>query len=158
VEEEGVKRWLAESGAEALARLSWQQGRQRAGEFRGLLAQTRERLALVYAGDEPDEVKRVAKAQAFGRLQADYAQLKTQWDGFAGYDRWMGRELNNAHLAGMQTYSRWVPALQRLLADLQGDMRAFHARCEQLASLDGEQRRAVLQELQANGRHHGAGG
>jgi predicted aminopeptidase len=149
VEEEGIRRWLAANQAQGPERERWRETRQRSKQFRALLQQARAELLSLYQSELSEQAKLLAKAERFAQLQVDYAQLKVQWGGFSGYDRWMSRELNNAHLAGMQTYAQWAPALRRLLADLQGDMRAFHARCEELAGLDMEQRRSALLQLQA---------
>ena len=82
-------------------------------------------------------------------------RLPYQQDGSRGgdeisatyFDRWMERDLNNAHLASLQTYSQWVRALRHLLQQLDGDLEAFHARCEQLAELEIAQRQRALERL-----------
>ena len=42
------------------------------------------------------------------------------------YDFWFERGVNNAAIALLSTYDRWVPALEALLARSGGDLRAFY--------------------------------
>ena len=81
------------------------------------------------------------------QLQADYRQLKDGWGGYAGYDRWFARPLNNAHLASVATYHSLVPAFRQLLHHLDGAMPAFHAACRELAELPRLARDAYLGSL-----------
>jgi len=153
VEKEGVRRWLRwrqaqQPGAGGVLE-RWRLAEQRAEQFRALIGETRARLATLYAGEGPEQFKLGRKAQLFAQLQSDYSLLKQSWDGYSGYDRWMQRDLNNAHLMGLQTYTRWLPALRHLLHGLHGDMQAFHRECEALAEAPFDERQARLRQLQA---------
>jgi predicted aminopeptidase len=70
--------------------------------------------------------------------------MRWSWGGYRGFDRWFAQDLNNAKLALVATYNELVPRFGRLLAELNGDMSAFHERVAQLAALDAQQRRAGL--------------
>jgi predicted aminopeptidase len=146
VEEVGVRRWLLASGREALLP-AWEVGRARSREFEALLATVRERLAAVYASDEPEAVKRELKALAFEGLKAAYRDLRAGWDGWPGYDRWFEEPLNNARLIPSATYRALVPALTGLLAESGGELESFYRRCEALAELTPEERGERLREL-----------
>ena len=148
VEEEGVRRWLEATGREALLP-GWRLGRERAQAFEALLDGTRRDLGALYASDVTPEEKRLGKARAFDALEAAYAALKAQWDGWSGYDRWFEAPLNNARLIPSATYRRLLPAFDVLLAESGGDLEAFYARCEQLAALDAAEREARLDSLLA---------
>jgi len=147
VEKVGVRRWLLEASSEE-ALSSWRLKRRREREFGGLIGDLRRELEGLYQSDQRREVKLLAKDAGFERLRGRYQALKKRWGGYAGFDRWMGRELNNAHLASFQTYSQWVPALRQLLADSGGDLKVFHQRCRELAKLRVPQRRQALLGLQ----------
>jgi predicted aminopeptidase len=153
VEKEGVRRWL-EQRAQRLGQGSdlvdsWREAQRRSLEFRGLIADVRRRLVTLYASDLGRADKLAGKVEAFAALQAEYRQLKQRWGGYAGYDKWMRRDLNNAHLAGLQTYSQWVRALRHLLHELENDLDAFHRACDELAALDYAERQLRLAGLQA---------
>lgn len=131
VEEEGVRRWLAATGREALLeRFTVQQSRKRA--FVELVDEARLRLAALYATRLEPARMRAAKRAEFARLAARYAALKSRWGGYAGYDRFM-RTPNNALLASIATYTLRVPEFRRLFAESNGDFAAFYARVRALA-------------------------
>ncbi len=86
---------------------------------------------------------RIAKNREFGRLKFDYQALKAGWGGYAGYDTWFARPINNARLASVATYHDCVPGLERELAAA-GSLPAFYARADALAKLTRAERRAAV--------------
>jgi predicted aminopeptidase len=143
VEDAGVRRWLQQSGrAHEIAGYEATITRQR--EFASLLLDGRARLARLYASGLPPEQMRIEKQREFGRLQYRYELLRRdRWQGYAGYDAWFGRSLNNAHLAAVATYEDCVPGLLRLLEEA-GSLPAFYARVEATRDLTAQARRAEL--------------
>ncbi|MCB1925364.1 MAG: aminopeptidase [Gammaproteobacteria bacterium] len=154
VEREGVSRWLRVAGDDAL-RAAHAQRVLRQQQFLELVASTRSRLEALYVRDMADAQRAVDKAATFAALQDGYRRLRAGWSGYAGYDAWFDRALNNAHVAGIATYNRWEPALRELLSQHDGDFKAFHAACAALAKLPDEQRDRALKRLaeQAALRH-----
>jgi len=148
VEEEGVRRWLAQHSSPA-ERAAYAAARARRAEFVALVLRYRERAAELYREPLSDEAKRAAKAKLFAGLGADYGELKArQWGGFAGYDRFFAG-LNNAHLASVATYEALVPAFRALLAREGGDLPKFYAAVKALAALPQAERDRELAELAA---------
>ena len=142
VAEYGTRRWLMQSGdAGGLDAYEGQSLIQT--QFAELIGRQRERLRAIYAGSEPAEAKRRAKAAAFDALRSEYAALKPAWEGRANYDAWFSRPLNNADIASVATYRYWVPGLLWLLESRGLD--AFYEEVETLTALDTEQRRQRLQ-------------
>jgi predicted aminopeptidase len=142
VEQDGVQRWLEAHGdREGLDRYRTAVARE--ADFAQLLRTARERLQDLYGSDAPAGVLRIEKQREFGRLKFEYAQQRLRWGGYAGYDAWFARPLNNAHLAAVATYHDCVPGLQRELA-VSGSLAAFHERAAALAQLPAEQRRAAV--------------
>ncbi len=95
-------------------------------------------------------VKRAHKAEVVAKLRSDYEQLKANWGGYAGYDHWFQRSLNNAQLSTVATYYTLLPAFEQLLAQNGGDLQKFYAEAKVLASLskeEREQRMAALAKL-----------
>ncbi|HVY64043.1 MAG TPA: aminopeptidase [Gammaproteobacteria bacterium] len=141
IEEYGTERWLMTHGTAAdLDR--YLKRRRHGADFGQLIAAQQARLREVYARSEPDEAKRGDKRAAFDALRADYAELKARWGGSGEYDAWFARPLNNAALAAVATYTRWVPALRSRLETRGLD--AFYADAEALAELTNEERAARL--------------
>ena len=142
VEQEGVRRWLAARGRSAeLGAYGLSLARET--EFAALLRAARKRLAALYASGADVAQMRVAKQREFGRLKFDYAQLRSRWGGYAGYDGWFARVLNNAHLASVATYQDCVPGLRAEL-DAAGSLPAFYARAAQLGALPAQEWRAAV--------------
>lgn len=138
----GVRRWYEMHAApDALA--EWLRQAERERDFTALLAAARERLVRLYDDGEPAEQMRPAKEREFGRLKFEYAQLRTQWGGFAGYDGWFARALNNANLAAVATYEDCVPGLTREL-EAAGSLPAFHLRAAELGRLPRAARHAAV--------------
>jgi predicted aminopeptidase len=147
VENEGVARWLLEQH-NATMQQAYTDFAQRKAEFLDLLLQSRERLALLYSSQAADAVKRESKVAEFARLKVDYEQLKREhWGGYAGYDRFFSRDLNNAHLAAVAAYTQWVPAFDALLERSQGDMGRFLEAARVLSKLNEAERTAELARL-----------
>lgn len=147
VEEAGVERWLARSGVagEAL-RAAWVKKSERERQFKALLLGAREDLKTLYASQERRAAKSSGKRERIARLKADYAELKTSWGGFAGYDRWFESEPSNASLASVGAYHDHVAAFRELMAQSQG-MPAFYKAAKALADLPERARSTRLERL-----------
>ncbi len=146
VEEEGVRRWL-EQRQDATALAHYSEDRRRHAQFIQLVMATRAELVQLYAADMNAAERRAAKARAFAELRERYQRLRTEWGGNAGYDSWFAQDINNAHIAALNTYQEYVPAFRALLAQQQGDLPAFYAAARDLGTLPAAQRQARLREL-----------
>lgn len=135
VEREGVRRWLAAGGREAeLSRHG--QVRERERDLAQLFEATRARLAGLYASGLAPQVMREKKRAAFAELAAHPAYQR--------HARRLGAMPNNALLASHAIYSQHVPAFERLLASLGGDLEKFYAEVSALAALDKAERERRL--------------
>jgi predicted aminopeptidase len=147
VQLEGVRRWLAHQ-QQVDSFDEYAMDSQRDNEFVELLISYREKLMELYASQKQDRHKRATKRRILNRLRRAYLVLKESWDGYAGYDHWFEKRLNNAVLAPVGTYHQDVPVFQALLEQHQGDLPSFYQAAEQLAQMDAEQRRQELNVLQ----------
>jgi len=146
VELEGVKRWLQHQDSPELMH-KYQQRKDRHKQFVALVNGTRDRLETLYGGsDEPGEM-RDKKAAIIEDMKQQYQQLKAGWDGYAGYDRWFSKPINNAQIAAVTTYRDYVPAFQALLAKNNYDMRAFYDAVVELGELPKKDRTLAIQDL-----------
>lgn len=136
VEEEGVRRWLAAQGRpDAID--EYRARRARSERFAELLRATRNVLRQIFESDSSPEAMRAAKVIAYDALRTRYRQVRDEeWGGFAGYDRWFERELNNADLAAVGTYNDRAPALRALLESLDYDLDAFYRAASDYAAPD----------------------
>lgn len=156
VEQEGLRRWVAVNGNPLGFDAYVLQDRRRQG-FLALVKKYQEKIAELYRqeGMEPEEMRR-RKAALFRVMRAEYADLKADWHGYAGYDAWFDPPLNNAKLNSVGTYYDLVPALTRLLASQNGSLAAFYAECRVLAELPQPERNRRLMSLQPPAMAHAA--
>jgi predicted aminopeptidase len=141
VEQYAVETWLQSRGQfEALTR--YRQALLRRQQFADLIARQRQRLIDVFAAGSDPESLRNAKAGAFAVMQQDYVSLRAEWGGSGEYDGWFAEGFDNARLAALTSYQRWVPALKaRIGARGPAD---FYADMELLIELDSAVREARL--------------
>jgi predicted aminopeptidase len=161
VELEGVRRWLAARGDSGEYRRYFER-RHRRDQLIALVLAHRARLEQLYASAASDAEKLADKERILGELRQGYSTLKASWGGdtsFAdrteargagqgcpgcNFDAWIAQDLNNAKLASVGLYHRYVPAFQRLLAAHGGDLTAFYAAAEALAQRSKDERVALL--------------
>jgi predicted aminopeptidase len=142
VEDEGIRRWLQQQGR-AGEIVAHEASMARQKDFATLLRDTRDRLARLYAADLPLATVRIQKQREFGALKFRYEQLRARWGGYAGYDAWFARALNNARLAAVATYEDCVPGLRHTL-QAAGSLPAFYAKVESTRPLNVQARHAEL--------------
>ena len=146
VERLGVQRWLA-SQASPEARQAYTRFDARRQQFRSLTQATRRELTAIYKENTPQAQQPRAleamKIIAMQRFRDDYAQLKTSWDGYAGYDGWVARA-NNASLGAQAAYDDLVPGFETLFEQTGGDWPSFYDAVRQLARQPQEARHKAL--------------
>ena len=149
VENEGMRRWIAHAATpEQFTEFETKQLRK--AQFQQLLTDAREQLRLVYASALVPDAKRRAKAETIAAMKRAYADLKTSWGGYAGYDPWISQPLNNAALGTVTLYTQRVPAFRALLDEEGGDLPRFYGRVAALARLSKAERSAALDQLMTN--------
>src|SRR5688572_5687303 len=134
VAEVGVRRWFNDKPA----MLDEFQVRQRREEdFVRLVMQAREELKRVYArSNESPAMLRIQKQEQIAKLRAEYAKVRDQeWGGYAGYDKWFQRPINNAQLNTVATYHHFVPSFRALLRKHDGDLEKFYMEVKALSKL-----------------------
>ncbi|MFC3149823.1 aminopeptidase [Litoribrevibacter euphylliae] len=142
VEESGVELWLKDR-PELITK--FQARRERSKGFTQLLRATRTKLDSVYQSDLSRNEKLEQKEQILSELTENYKQLKhTQWQDYAGYDRWFEKPVNNARLALVSTYNRWVPAFKEWIQQCNYDFPTFYEEVRKLSEQEKEERERVL--------------
>jgi predicted aminopeptidase len=149
VEELGTERWLSERGAMA-ALERYRIRRERRAEFGELIAAQQTRLRAIYSSGAPPAQLRADKERAFATLRAEYEALKAKWGGNTDYDAWFAQPLNNATLASVATYTRWLPALRARVQEV--GLAAFYADMAVVAKLDAAGRAEQLNVWEARSR------
>jgi predicted aminopeptidase len=143
VEDEGVRRWLEQSGRVADLGV-FRERRRRHLELVGLFERTRGRLRQLYAEDLPPEQMRVRKQAVIAELRDDYEARRGPGHLHLAFDSWFEQGLNNAHLVSVATYQDCVPGLRALLTEAGDDLPAFYARVRELVGKENAARREQL--------------
>ena len=133
IEEEGVERWIAKHGDEEM-RQAYLANNRRKMEFLALLGKYQRRLSANYASDATTEEKYIEKEKILDALQDEFKSVRVGWQGYAGYDGWFARQLNNAHLASIATYHSLVPGFRALMKN-EENLQAFYVVAKSLAAL-----------------------
>ena len=146
VERLGGQRWLAANASQA-AKDDYAALNTRRQQFRALTAAARRDLAQLYlsnpAPDQQNPRQVAAKSIAMQKFRSDYAQLKSSWGGFAGYDGWVARA-NNASFGAQAAYDELVPGFEALFEAGGRDWQRFYAAVRQLALLSKDERHQAL--------------
>lgn len=148
VEIEGVERWLVHRGrAQDIA--AYRLRRRRDARVVALILAYRQQLARAYQSDRDEHWKRARKTAIIKALRRRYHELVAGWDGYQGYARWFGQELNNAHFAVIAAYHDKLGAFQRLLACHDGDLALFYQAVAALADAAPAARDRALRVLES---------
>ena len=148
VESEGLRRWTSAHLAGG-QRASFDAQRARKAALAGLLRDYREQFRALYETPRAADLQRRAKADLLAALRGDYAALKAGWGGYAGYDKLLGADFNNATLVSFALYGELVPAFEALLQQEHHDLQRFYRRVRELAALDKAARHSALARLLA---------
>jgi len=145
VELAGVDRWLTAEGLREEAEAARERYR-REQEVVELLLEYRSHLEAAYGAAESDAWKRERKADLLRGLEAAYGRLRDAGGGTRGYDAWFATGVDNARLAAVGSYHRWVPAFEELLGSQGGDLETFYAEVDRLAALPAAERETRLSD------------
>jgi predicted aminopeptidase len=140
---EGVRRWMRKRDNTALY-LRYLEGRSQQGQFIALIGRHRDRLASLYDSEKATHEQHRQKTLQIASLRDDFAVLQRQWGDDDSYSAWMAAPINNAKLISVGLYFDLVPGFQQLLLSSNSNLEKFYTRCQALAELDNEARRAQL--------------
>jgi predicted aminopeptidase len=161
VGQEGARRWLKARGDEALLK-KYLAHLRHSDQFVHLVLGTRARLQTLY-GDQVTADGKIKAAEKKSRVSeqelrrqkqeildgmlAEFARLKTDWNGDSDYDGWFKHPINNSHLNSVAAYYDYLPAFEQILAANGGDMEKFYAAVEQLMKKPKSARHEELRAL-----------
>lgn len=146
VEQEGIRRWMDKKGKNEQYQ-EYLIDKKRESEFNQLLQSTREKLKQLYETKVNEIEKRQKKITIFSLMQKQYSQLKKSWGGYDGYDLWMNKNLNNAHLLLIATYHDLVPTFNAMLKEENYNLKKFYLAVKKYGALDKEKRAKKLKLL-----------
>ena len=143
VGERGVLRWLKARGEDVD---QYRKDRQAGVRLNDYLMTWRQRMHQLYTLKIPKATKIERKnwaMQEIGRCYRQYRELL----GAGQFDGYMEEPFNNARLAQISTYRRWLPAFEVLFSRRSGEWQTFHAEVLALSELSREERDERLLQL-----------
>jgi len=149
VEQEGLRRWMTAANTPQ-AYQAYLRQRRRRHEFVALVMKYRLQLESLYRQSLSYDDKRKAKITMFNQMRIEYDRLKSNWQGYTGFDYWYDEPLNNAKLLSVSTYHDYVPAFIRILEQNEGDLVKFYGACKSLSKLPKTERSFRLQKIWGN--------
>lgn len=142
IEETGVELWLRK---QPNLMAQYKERKAYAAKFIEILRNTRNQLELTYSSNKSRAEKLNAKEKIIEDLKKTYEEVKvSQWDGYSGFDGWFEKPVNNARLALVNTYTRWVPAFKNWIKACNYDFPKFYQAAKELAEQDQAERHRVL--------------
>jgi predicted aminopeptidase len=154
IEMEGVRRWFVANARKHKNKnylqdylQSYLQDKARQHDFVRLVMRYQDKLKVLYSTDWKEEAMFEGKQEIFNDMRKDYQQLKLKWSGYSGYDAWMSGEINNAKIASVAMYQKYVPAFQALLKQHQGRLQDFYQGVRRISVMDVEKRRKYMSEI-----------
>lgn len=140
----GVLKWLKQN-AEQPEYDAYINAQAQDEQFITLVMKYKALLNGLYQSGENDESMRTGKKALFSQMRDEYKLLSRNWaeDSYAG---WFETEINNAKLAAIVTYRKYVPALLDLYEKLDNDLNQFYGFVKLLADCDQFQRRKTLEQ------------
>jgi len=148
VQNAGTRRWLYVRNKPGLFQ-QYTLNQQRDAQVIQLILAYRKKLQQMY--DRPDlndKHKRARKQTLFAELKQAYHRLKAPWGEYRRYDGFFSKPLNNASLVPIGTYYDKVPAFEKLLQNLNGDLTAFYKEVKRIGDLPPTQREQYFKQLQ----------
>jgi len=143
VELEGLRRWLDGKGNKAIYD-NLIERKKRRESFIELVLKFRSLLESLYSANLSDTKKRSRKKEIYAELRSEYKRLKRDWGGNRSYDLWFDDSLNNAKMNTIFTYYDFVPAFQKLLNSVDGDLELFYRKCRTIAEMQKPDRHRTL--------------
>lgn len=149
IEQEGLKRWQAETQASHRYN-DYLKNYRRQQQFIRLIMQYRRLLETLYQSEASTIDKREQKISIFSELRDEFDRLKTSKNGLSAYDNWMNNSLNNAKIASVAAYHDFVPAFQKMLVENDGNLNQFYTACRELAQGTKDERHRILSSYLEN--------
>jgi predicted aminopeptidase len=144
VERIGGRQWLEKHASDA-ARKEYAEFDARRTQFRALSLATRQKLEQIYVPAQKNSAQAAMKNVAYEEFKASYAQLKTSWGGYAGYDPWVARA-NNASFGAQAAYDELVPQFEALFEREGRDFARFYDAVKRMVPLAKDERRNQLKQ------------
>jgi predicted aminopeptidase len=140
----GVTRWLEQHPDTNLLK-EYEQSQHQEKEFIDLIMRYKSILADIYGSAENGKRKR--KKLAFQQMRNEYLEISKTWRKDI-YKKWFSTDINNAKLAAIVTYRKYVPAFIDIYGKLKKDLLKFYSYNKSLSNCKPMKRIEILENRQ----------
>lgn len=138
----GVRQWLSTSGqTEQLE--AYENYLARENAFVNLILKYKPLLEDIYRRDTPNDFKRREKQRLFNSIKSEYEDIKTDWDKDY-YGNWIRLKLNNASMASVISYRKYLNSFMKLYESTNNDIENFYKKVNLLAKCTFSERQRLL--------------
>ncbi|MCG8378779.1 MAG: aminopeptidase [Proteobacteria bacterium] len=138
----GVKRWLVSSARKGLLK-EYNDFLSREEEFVNLILKYKEKLEVLYSTNLPDQIKRDRKKELFNGIREEYKIIKLNWQKDY-YGNWIKTRLNNASIASVVSYRKYLPAFLNMFEASQENIDIFFNKIRILTQCSLAERQMIL--------------
>ena len=142
----GVRKWLAKKHVQKEIE-AFESEQRKENQFIDLVMHYRNLLDSLYNSEIKNSVKRTRKAELFRQMREDYEVMHQDWNS-NDYKSWFAEEINNAKLAAVITYRRYVPVLLEIYEETGGNLNDFYNIIKTLSLCTPEKREEILNKRQ----------
>lgn len=138
----GVTKWLEQKqDKEQLKEYQLSQSHEKA--FVALVIRYKSILDKLYKSSENENIKRKRKKDLFKKMRDEYFELTQEW-GANPYKKLFSSEMNNAKLASIVTYRKFVPAFLEIYEKLNKNLARFYSFSKLLSHCKPMKRKEIL--------------
>ncbi len=138
----GVTKWLEQKQNKNLID-EYQESQFQEQAFVALVMRYKSILNDIYHSSENIKIKRKQKEKALQRMKEEYNQLTEQW-GESPYKTWFSTDLNNAKLASIVIYRKYVSTFLEIYEKLGKDLSRFYSYAKSLSRCKPMKRKDIL--------------
>lgn len=139
----GVTRWLKRN-ADKIVLKKYEQSQYQEKKFIDLVMRYKSLLTNIYQSPENEELKRKQKEVTLQQMSNDYFKISATWKNNT-YKTWFSTGINNAKLAAIVTYRKYVPAFMEIYEKLEKDLSRFYLYSKSLSNCKPLKRKEILE-------------
>lgn len=139
----GVIKWLENKKNKKLLQQHLRSLKQE-DEFTNLVTRYKSQLSHLYNSDKSEVIKRKLKKNLLQEMKNEYIVMSNTWQENP-YKTWFLNGINNAKLASVVTYRKYVPAFLDIYQKLNNNLTRFYSFSKSLSQCKPMKRKEILQ-------------
>lgn len=140
----GVTKWLTTKANKNLLK-DYEQSMYQERQFVNLIMRYKPKLSALYQSNQTEPEKREEKKRLLKNMRDDFFDLSRHWQSNP-YKAWFSNDVNNAKLAAIVTYRKYVPIFLDIYQKLENDLSKFYSYAKSLSNCKPMKRKEILLE------------